>query len=277
MRPPPHHLNPRRPATRAIPAGPQPSQPPPPQRPPQLLCFGSLHPSLLAPGSHLPLYPSSPCRPPAATARAAVVGGAASGPCVSSNHRMEKTEPLRNASREGAPKKPVPSVPSEQSAGQGGAASSTMPPGCSAQCLQGTAHSNTLHRPMASTVPPRRPVIDYKSSTQSVAPVLPGTRFQTFVLTNYYYPVVKPLSGKPSSHLIWVSQTNGTSPSSPELVASGLDYHFCSRPEAFRRPRPTLSTPPLSQVMLSSPSCGSASLLSMALSSSSMANVGRRS
>lgn len=62
----------------------------------------------------------------------------------------------------------------------------------------------------------------------------PGTRFQTFVLENYYCPVVRPLISSTSSHLIWISQTNGSSPAAGEFVASGLNYHFCAYPESFR-------------------------------------------
>lgn len=61
----------------------------------------------------------------------------------------------------------------------------------------------------------------------------PGMRFQTFVLMNFYCPVVRPLCASSSPHAFWISQTNGTSPSSVDLVAIGLNYHFCSNLEAF--------------------------------------------
>jgi hypothetical protein len=35
------------------------------------------------------------------------------------------------------------------------------------------------------------------------------------------------------SHVVWISKTNGDSPASVDLVASGLNYHFCAHPEFF--------------------------------------------
>lgn len=61
----------------------------------------------------------------------------------------------------------------------------------------------------------------------------PGTRFQTYVLQNFYYPVVRPLVAASAFHVLWISQTNGDSPSSSEFVARGLDFHFCASPETF--------------------------------------------
>lgn len=110
----------------------------------------------------------------------------------------------------------------------------TSPPRC---CTKGQQEktSSSCHPTKAAALRAAapRPIIDNRVSGYSAFPMLPGTRFQTFVLENYYCPVVRPFSGSSSSHVIWVSQTNGTSPSSSGFVASGLDYHFCSRPEAF--------------------------------------------
>jgi hypothetical protein len=72
-----------------------------------------------------------------------------------------------------------------------------------------------------------------KPGQQCLARDDPGTRFQTFVLENFYCPVVRPMCAISTSHVFWITQTNGMLPSSVDLVAKGLNYHFCSHPEAF--------------------------------------------
>lgn len=61
----------------------------------------------------------------------------------------------------------------------------------------------------------------------------PGMRFQTFILENYHCPVVWPLIPAMLHSTIWISHTNGDAPASTSMVASGLNYHFCSPSEFF--------------------------------------------
>lgn len=189
-------------------------QPPPPNPSPQPLCFGTLPPSLLAPDSHLPLYPSAP--PP---------------PACGVDLSAAQTANNGAATRQG---------------GSCGRKAEVLPRRWSTECRNGRA-TRTLHHhdPTAGApgvhaigqrpqhAPPRSTALHPGRSGNSDSDDCPGTRLQTFILENYRCPVVWPLIPSKLQSTIWISQTNGDAPASTSIVASGLNYHFCSPPEFF--------------------------------------------
>lgn len=61
----------------------------------------------------------------------------------------------------------------------------------------------------------------------------PGMQFQIRILENFYCSIVRPLAPSVAPTVLWISQLNSTSPSSPRFVAGALVFHFCGPPEAF--------------------------------------------
>lgn len=160
----------------------------------------------------LPLLPAA-----AARSNEALAGGA----------QVEAGEPARQERQEilivfeqngGAPPPPPPGVRTGRS---------TEWPQATSSIVRAAGAAMTTPVVGASSAPTIKP------GQQCLARDDPGTRFQTFVLENFYCPVVRPMCAISTSHVFWITQTNGMLPSSVDLVAKGLNYHFCSHPEAF--------------------------------------------
>jgi hypothetical protein len=144
--------------------------------PPQPLCFGSLPPSLLAPGSHLPLFPFAPwpsTRP--------VPGRPLNWP--SSVFLMATTTAStkkRHLTKDGEPPH------------------HSKHDGCSTICPQGYGSCNTgaPSAVWALNGPGHRQPhwrLGDRRNEHATFVFEPGTHFQNIVLENYFCPVVRPL------------------------------------------------------------------------------------